>query len=304
MLRVPLGVLSALTLGVFSALGGCSAGRSDPGDVTGSETGEGNIRGRAISFRMSVAGKTLLGFDGAGLHVAESVPSSAEIPVLSLDGYQLGARLPLLWLLVSDVRVAPVAPIYEPLSGFDCSVSAELAALSALVKNGGTRKIALPAIPAAAAAGACATKRVLRCYLSLWEAPGEGDGHTLAQAAQKALACAQPDPHNPLLPGNGKASFVLTGTSVLFSPSPIVTISIYEGRLTDYDEALVNRTPVATVSIPETCASATRACLNSPLPLDQCKKCNALKVGVTYTAFLSERTGQRHSDIKAVSFVR
>jgi hypothetical protein len=132
----------------------------------------------------------------------------------------------------------------------------------------------------------------------------------LAQAAQRAADCAGIEPTigqgGQGAPGgkNSGGSFALSATSLLFTPSPLLSLSIYAGALESYDDALVNASPVALVAVPDTCISVGGACVASPWPLSKCKGCEALVRGKTYTAFLLEKPGQLLRDVKRVPFVR
>ena len=150
-----------------------------------------------------------------------------------------------------------------------------------------------------------------RSFAEAW-AQGRNQGSpevvfALAQAAQRAADCAGVKTTvGQGVPGENTSggSFALSATSLLFTPSPLLSLSIYVGSLKSYDDALVNATPVALVAVPDTCTSEGGACVASPWPLSKCKGCEALVRGKTYTAFLLEKPGQLLRDVKRVSFVR
>lgn len=87
-----------------------------------------------------------------------------------------------------------------------------------------------------------------------------------------------------------------------FFPSPLYSVSIYEGEFSNYDDALVQKEPVAYVPAAQNCSFGAKACHKSPLPIAQCKKCENLKLGKKYTAFLLTKPFELNALVASVVF--
>lgn len=72
-------------------------------------------------------------------------------------------------------------------------------------------------------------------------------------------------------------------TKIIFWPTSLHSLSIYEGEITSYDEALIKFQPAAFVPLNTTCSDGR--CLKSPLISSQCTNCDKLVSGRTYTVF-------------------
>ncbi|MCA2958744.1 MAG: hypothetical protein IOD12_00735 [Silvanigrellales bacterium] len=284
-------------------------------------------------FSIESEGRPLLALDAEGrfrvgdkgtrgaLFSHSFVLSAGSAPFLKFDGFTLGKGAS----AGASAWQNGGVPSYAPPVGGACDVTAEMETLELLFEGSD-----LPPFGGRTRAGSpCRTKAFLACFVRSWSEPSPVDGRSfaelwaqernqvspdvvfaLAQAAQRAADCAGIEPTigqgGQGAPGgkNSGGSFALSATSLLFTPSPLLSLSIYAGALESYDDALVNASPVALVAVPDTCISVGGACVASPWPLSKCKGCEALVRGKTYTAFLLEKPGQLLRDVKRVPFVR
>lgn len=323
------------------ALGACGQGQEhSPEHSAGGSPKDEQTRhatGRVPTLSLSWGGKSRLDIDAAGKlflgfeRSFSNLTPETRAPRLSLDSF------------VFRFDAAPGAgawqrgevPTYAPPVGGACNVGAEQAALAALF-DGNEGPLDWRD---ARAGGACQTKVFLTCFLRVWSEPSPVDGRSfsdlwllerkrlgasvssegsaksvapevafaLAQAAQRAAQCAGKELGvGQGVPGSNSpgGSFVVTRTSLLFTPSPLQSLSVYAGTWTSYDDALVSASPVAFVAVPDSCKVAGGACVSSPWPITKCEGCNKLVMGRTYTVFLLERAGQLGREVKRVTFVR
>jgi hypothetical protein len=90
---------------------------------------------------------------------------------------------------------------------------------------------------------------------------------------------------------------------VIFSPTPLLSLLVYKGSWSSYEEASVKAVAAATLPDVVPCERSDGACLQSPVPLARCLGCDTLESGKIHTAFFIERLRQNYNDIRSVIFI-
>lgn len=144
---------------------------------------------------------------------------------------------------------------------------------------------------------------------------GEGDHLTmpyspavtsLGMPSPSSGTIFQPEPFDEMRARSAPQtlSFKIKDGRIEFSPSPVLSLSIYEGNESDYDIMLSQQDPVAVVAASgEDCGVAEGACRASPLPLSECHGCDQLKPGKIYRVFFIAHLSQPPETVSSVSFV-
>jgi hypothetical protein len=102
--------------------------------------------------------------------------------------------------------------------------------------------------------------------------------------------------------GHGGVRFQLGREQVIFEPAPLLSLLIYEGAWSNYEDAVVQAVAAATLPAKSSCKRADGACLESPLPIQHCTGCANLVKGRLYTVFFIESLRQAYDDVKSVVF--
>lgn len=100
-----------------------------------------------------------------------------------------------------------------------------------------------------------------------------------------------------------QATFAIRNNNLYFEPSPLLSLLIYPGAWSGYEDAVVQSAPVASVPAFVPCARGDGACLESPIPASSCNGCAALQPGKLYTVFFVEALRQDYSAIKSVVYI-
>ncbi|MFZ9519131.1 MAG: hypothetical protein ACO3A4_01515 [Silvanigrellaceae bacterium] len=100
-----------------------------------------------------------------------------------------------------------------------------------------------------------------------------------------------------------QTSFAMRNNNLYFEPSPLLSLLIYPGAWTGYEDAVIQSTPVATVPALVPCSRGDGACLESPLPVGSCNGCANLQTGKLYTVFFVEALRQDYSTVRSIVYV-
>ncbi|NBW81262.1 hypothetical protein EBR21_05860 [bacterium] len=100
-----------------------------------------------------------------------------------------------------------------------------------------------------------------------------------------------------------QATFSLRNNKLYFEPSPLLSLLIYPGAWSGYEDAVVQSAPVASIPAQVPCPRGDGACLESPIPVNSCSGCEALQQGKLYTVFFVEALRQDYAAIKSVVYV-
>lgn len=121
-----------------------------------------------------------------------------------------------------------------------------------------------------------------------------GAGHPWSQFASTFDACLRP--LGRVETTSEDLFFSISGGRLIFSPAKLISILVYEGQWNSLAEALVSKSPVATLPLTTDCprgpsANSKLACRRSPVPVSECEGCSSLKPGSLYSVFLISEDG-------------
>lgn len=97
--------------------------------------------------------------------------------------------------------------------------------------------------------------------------------------------------------------FSIQKDQVVFEPGPVLSVLVYPGVWTSYEDAVVQAKTAASLPAVVPCTRADGACLTSPQPVSACVGCSALVKGQFYTVFFIETLRQDYSSVKSTVYV-
>jgi hypothetical protein len=98
-------------------------------------------------------------------------------------------------------------------------------------------------------------------------------------------------------------SFKINGGQIFFAPDPLLSLLVFKGVWSDYEEALVQSGAIASLPAVLPCNRSDGACLVSPAALSSCTGCDTLVAGQLYTVFFIEALRQDYSSVRSVIYV-
>ncbi|NBX16633.1 MAG: hypothetical protein EBR09_04635 [Proteobacteria bacterium] len=98
-------------------------------------------------------------------------------------------------------------------------------------------------------------------------------------------------------------SFRINGGGIVFSPRALLSLLIFKGIWSDYEEAAVQSQAKASLPAVVPCNRSDGACLASPAALSSCVGCESLESGQIYTVFFIESLRQDYSSVRSMLYV-